>query len=134
MDHGVPEVEAVGPQLLRVIMRTLKIINQSKNSVLGEKIAEAKGVIDRVKGLMGRPALREGEGLFIPRCSSIHTFGMRAAIDVIFIDVESRIIKLKRGLAKNKLCSCLNAAGVIELPVGMIDKSRSEVGGRVEMN
>ena len=115
-------------------MKTIKIINTSKDYILGDKITEAKSVVSRIKGLIGRKEIVAETGLLIPKCGSIHTFFMSMAIDVIFLDIELRIIKLVKRLETNKLCSCWNAAYVLELPVGTVDKSGSEIGDRVEIS
>jgi hypothetical protein len=45
---------------------------------------------DRLLGLAGLPAMPPGAGLLIPRCRSVHTFGMRFALDVLFVTIEGR--------------------------------------------
>jgi hypothetical protein len=45
---------------------------------------------DRLVGLAGRPAMPPGTALLIPRCRSVHTFGMRFALDVLFVTIEDR--------------------------------------------
>ena len=50
----------------------------------------------RTKGLLGRAGMADDEGLWIPT-SSIHMFGMRFAIDVVYADREGRVLKLVRG-------------------------------------
>ena len=39
----------------------------------------------RLAGLAGLPWLAPGRALLLPRCSSVHTVGMRFAIDVAFL-------------------------------------------------
>lgn len=45
----------------------------------------AEGVSARTVGLLAEPRLERGIGLLISRCSSVHTIGMRFAIDVAFV-------------------------------------------------
>ncbi len=40
----------------------------------------------RLLGLAGLGSLDAGRGLAIPRCNSVHTIGMRFAIDVAFVE------------------------------------------------
>ena len=40
----------------------------------------------RLLGLAGLRSLDAGRGLAIPRCNSVHTIGMRFAIDVVFVE------------------------------------------------
>ena len=45
----------------------------------------AEGARARTVGLLGRDGLPQRTGLLIPRCDSVHTVGMRFAIDVAFV-------------------------------------------------
>jgi uncharacterized protein len=54
------------------------------------EIFVAEGPWDRLVGLAGLPAMPAGAALLIPRCRSVHTFGMRFALDVLFVTIEGR--------------------------------------------
>jgi len=73
---------------------------------------------DRTRGLLGRARIEGGEGLLITRCSSVHTVGMRYAIDVVFLDREGRIARIVEGLRPMRMALCLGAASVLELAEG----------------
>jgi uncharacterized protein len=47
---------------------------------------------ERARGLMGRAALAPHEGFLLRRCRSVHTFGMRFAIDAVLLDGDDRIV------------------------------------------
>ena len=49
-----------------------------------------------MRGLHGRDTLTPGEALLIPRCRSVHTFGMRFPIAVAFLDARYRVIEVLR--------------------------------------
>lgn len=49
-------------------------------------VAVAESTFERMRGLLGTRELRAGHGLLIEACGSVHTVGMRYAIDVIFLD------------------------------------------------
>jgi uncharacterized membrane protein (UPF0127 family) len=51
-----------------------------------------------MRGLLGRRSLPPGEGLLIAHCGSIHTVGMRFAIDVVFLDRSWRVCRVCRNL------------------------------------
>jgi len=55
----------------------VKITNQTKNTVLAAHAAVADRLFKRIKGLLGKKGLGEGEALIIRPCNSIHTFFMR---------------------------------------------------------
>jgi uncharacterized membrane protein (UPF0127 family) len=47
---------------------------------------------ERARGLLGRSRLEPTEGLLLEHSRSVHTFGMRFAIDVILLDRQQRVI------------------------------------------
>ncbi len=84
--------------------------------MLGHEVPVATTLPSRLLGLalLGRGAA--GPGLLIPRCSSVHTFGMRFAIDVLFLDAEGRVIDLRRSVPPWRVIRCPGAMAVLELP------------------
>ena len=76
----------------------------------------------RLRGLLGSRGLAPGEGLLIPRTSSVHTHFMRFAIDVVFVDGEGRVAKIVRGLRPWRFAGARGAVDVLELPVGHCDR------------
>src|SRR4051812_14103010 len=94
-------------------------------------------------GLMGRPAsaLPAGSGLWLPASNGIHMMFMRFPIDAVFVSRASagdgaRTVKsVHRGLRSwTGLVPLVRGAdGVLELPVGTIDATRTEVGDRIEI-
>jgi uncharacterized membrane protein (UPF0127 family) len=61
---------------------------------------------------------RAGEGLLIPRCRSVHTFGMRFALDLLFLDRSLRPVSLRRAVAPGRVAFERDARAVLELPAG----------------
>ncbi len=57
-------------------------------------IETADSFLSRGIGLLGRRGLSPGVGLLIRPCSSVHTFGMRFAIDVVYLDREGTVTKV----------------------------------------
>ena len=50
---------------------------------------------ERMRGLLGRRALEPGRGLLLERSRSVHTFGMRFALRVAFLDRELRVLEVR---------------------------------------
>jgi uncharacterized membrane protein (UPF0127 family) len=48
----------------------------------------AERFTERLLGLTGLHDLPPGTGLLIPLCRSVHTFGMRFRLDVLFVTME----------------------------------------------
>ena len=89
----------------------------------------ANSLPERMKGLIGRKNLQEGEGMVFPRCSQVHTFGMLFPIDVVFLDCEGRVIKLYHSLKPFRITSVVKGSRtVIELPAGVLEKTETKSG------
>lgn len=63
----------------------MKVYNSTKNSLIEDSINVADNIVSRTIGLLSKSDLKNGEGIVIKPCCSIHTFFMKFAIDVIFI-------------------------------------------------
>ena len=57
-----------------------------------------------------------GHALLIPDCSSVHTFGMRFPLDVVFLDLRGRELRVERCVGQGRVLSCRGAAAVLEIP------------------
>ncbi|MBZ0167031.1 MAG: DUF192 domain-containing protein [Candidatus Omnitrophica bacterium] len=110
----------------------MKITNQSKNSVIAEKAVLADSFLSRMVGLLKHRKLEQGEGLIITRCNSIHMFFMRFAIDVIFVDKKDVVVGIVKNILPNRLSKIYwKAVNAIEVPVGVIEVSKTEVGDQL---
>jgi hypothetical protein len=74
----------------------------------------AFGLWARMKGLLDPAVCAKGEILALVPCKSIHSLGMREAIDVAFIDKRGRVLKTEQGLPPCRLLVCKGAACVLE--------------------
>ena len=69
----------------------------------------------RLLGLIGRRSLPAGVALEIPRCRSVHTFGMRFPLDLVWLDGERRVVRIDRAVRPWRVRSCRQARSVLEL-------------------
>jgi uncharacterized membrane protein (UPF0127 family) len=65
---------------------------------------------------LDREEVPGGWGLLIPRCRSVHTFGMRFALDVWFLDVDGRVVRRVEAVPPRRVLWCRGAAAVVERP------------------
>jgi uncharacterized membrane protein (UPF0127 family) len=86
-----------------------------------------------MRGLLGRAALGAGEGLLIRPTSAIHTFFMRFAIDVVFLDRDGVVLEVVPGLRPWRLAAKRGARSVLELPAGEADARRIWPGDRLDI-
>ncbi|HEX5375773.1 MAG TPA: DUF192 domain-containing protein [Solirubrobacterales bacterium] len=85
-------------------------------TVLGREVRVARGAGSRLLGLAHLDRFYAGAGLFIPRCSSVHTFGMRFALDLYFLDEGERILDVRRAVPARRVVSRRGAHAVLEIP------------------
>jgi uncharacterized membrane protein (UPF0127 family) len=82
----------------------------------GVEIPVAAGRRARLLGLAHIDRDRAGAGLLIPRCRSVHTFGMRFALDLVFLDGSLAPIEVRRAVPPRRVAWAPGAAMVLELP------------------
>ena len=88
---------------------------------------------ERLRGLLGGTALPPGQGLCIPRCSAVHTFGMGFDLDLLFLDRHDRILRFERRVRPWRVAwGGFQARGVVELASGWLDPAFVPLGGQVE--
>ena len=51
---------------------------------------------ERARGLLGRDGLDAGVCMLLRPCGLVHTFGMRFALDLVFLDARGRVVKCAR--------------------------------------
>jgi trehalose synthase len=85
-------------------------------TALGHEVRVATGLRARLLGLSHLDREQAGPGLLIPRCSSVHTFGMRFALDLVFLDRDGRPCSVRRQVPPRRLASDRRASSVLELP------------------
>lgn len=110
----------------------LWVKNLTRQTVLAERLEVADSSAKRNKGLLGRKGLSPGEGLWIVPCESVHTFGMQFAIDLVYLDRQHRIRKVRSDVPPWRISACLSANSVIELPSGTILGTQSRPGDKLE--
>ena len=107
--------------------------NAGRGTNLGGAIEVASTAAQRVRGLLGRECLEDGQGLLFKGCSSLHTFFMRFPIDIVFTDKDGRVLKTAAGVKPFKLVAApLRAYYAIELPEGAIRESKTSVHDQLD--
>jgi uncharacterized protein len=69
----------------------------------------------RLRGL----ALRReppDHALLLPRTRAVHTFGMRFALDLVWLDAQGEVLRVDRAVPPRRLRYCAGAAAVLEVP------------------
>ena len=93
--------------------------------VLASRAYLATGLWERMRGLIGRPPLRQNRALLIERCGTVHTIGMRYALDLMFLDRAWRVLHVARNVPPGRLAiwGGWRACRTVEAASGALDLS-----------
>jgi uncharacterized membrane protein (UPF0127 family) len=111
----------------------MKVSNLTRQVVLAHYVEVADRGATRRKGLLGRDSLPDGEGLWIVPCESVHTFGMKFPIDLLYLDHNRKVKKIRHSMPPWRVSACLSAHSVIELSSGTIQKTQTQPGDKIEL-
>jgi uncharacterized protein len=113
-------------------VKTLHVLNATRGAVLGARVGLADGWWSRCRGLLGRRSLPAGEGLLLSPCRSIHMFGMRFPIDVVFMTGDGTVVENYPDLAPGRRTRWhRDARHALELPAGTIAATGTRAGDRL---
>jgi uncharacterized membrane protein (UPF0127 family) len=87
-----------------------------RRRVLGLDVPVAADFRSRLLGLGGLGSEQAGAGLLIPRCASVHTFGMLFDLDLVFLDGEDRPLAVFVQVPPRRLVWQRGADAVLEIP------------------
>ena len=111
-------------------MATLTL-RREDGRIVCERVVVADRAHRRMRGLLGRKYLRQGEGMVLRPGWSIHTAFMRFPIDAVFLDADQVVVKIEHEVGPWRTVSCRGAREVVELPAGECQQRGLEVGDRV---
>ena len=112
--------------------QSVRITNRTRGTLLGGDIRLAGSWFARLRGLLGAPEPRNGEGLLLVPCNAIHTYGMSFPLDVLFLSEEGRVVQAVAELHPGRRTERVNeGVYVLELPVGTIARTSTQVGDEV---
>lgn len=113
----------------------VEVHNVTRGTTVATDVRVARSMLARGRGLMFEPGLAPGAGMLIEPCGSIHMFFMRFALDVLYVDRDDRVVRAQRAIKPWRIgpLHTRGARYVIELPVGTIDVSHSEVGDQLRI-
>jgi len=99
---------------------------------LVSNVSRTTNFLERMRGLLFRDPLKEDEAILMTSCNSVHMFGMRYPIDLIYLDKNWVIIKLVEGLNPWGMSACTAAKMVVELQGNSLKNMLVKNGQRLE--
>ena len=104
----------------------------SGGAVLAERLRLAHTHWARLRGLLGTKRLDPGHGLWLRPCRQIHMFGMRYAVDAVFLDARQRVVRALPDFAPGRVSPHVrDAESVLELPAGTVERAGLAEGTQV---
>ena len=101
-------------------MRTeFQLIEQSTGAILVESLELADRFWSRLVGLQFRSSLPAGHGLLLVPCSSLHTFFVRFAIDLVILDRRGEVVAVRKQVRPWRVVLPIrHAHAILEMPSG----------------
>ncbi len=87
----------------------------------GLRVALASTRRTRGKGLARLDEMPATLGLHLVPCRSIHTFGMRFALDLIWLGRDGDVVRVDTAVPPRRFRTCLRARSVLEVRAGCAD-------------
>jgi len=90
--------------------------NKGRNELVLNNVMIAGNFFDKLFGLIFKKRLKNGEGLLIENCRSIHTFGMRYRIDAVYLNGDNMVLAIFQDIKPFRVTPLIkNASKVLEV-------------------
>lgn len=96
------------------------IVSRDGNQVTQLSGLQTQSIKERLGGLLVLAPLMVNQALWITPCNSVHTFGMKYALDLVYIDKHNKVRGLVNSLKPWRMSFCLQAKAVMELTAGSL--------------
>lgn len=115
-------------------MRTARVTNRNRNTVLAERARFADNIFSRFLGLMGRKSLASGEALFIVGDNAIHSLFMRFLFDAAFLSADGEVLYMMHSMKPWRASKFVRGGkSVLELPAGVLIATQTQVGDKLDI-
>ena len=110
----------------------MTVTNATRGTVLGTRIAHARRWYQRLRGLLGRDALAEREGLLLEPCRAVHMLGMRFSLDIAMVAADGTVVAVYAALPPGARTRYhRDARAALELPAGILAATGTVPGDRL---
>lgn len=111
---------------------SLFLKNIDTEEIISKTVIVANHFLARLKGLMFTRELPPESSMFIYPCSGIHTFFMNYNIDVLYLDINNKILAVDEDMRPGRVGRIIKGAvAVVELPSGRIGQKKTKIGQTV---
>lgn len=109
-------------------MRTIELADAATGHTVCRSCAVADKPWLRVRGLLGRDGLEVDEGMLFSHTGSVHTYGMKFPIDVVFLDKGLTVLSFHSHVGRSRAVKHRGAAWTLELPAGSCHRRGITIG------
>lgn len=103
--------------------------NKTTQQKLADKVIICNTFFSRLKGLLGKKELNEGEALILTKTNNVHSFFMQFAIDLIFLNKQKVVIQTIINFLPNKVSPKIKESYyVVELSANFLLKTQINCG------
>jgi uncharacterized membrane protein (UPF0127 family) len=81
-----------------------------------------ENVFERTAGLLKFTPLNLNQGLLINKCNSIHTFGMKYSLDIVYLSRHLKVIKVVENIKPTRMSLCFGAKHTLEMLTGEVNR------------
>jgi uncharacterized membrane protein (UPF0127 family) len=100
-------------------MTPMRLINATTGVLIAERVRKIDDPFARMVGLLPKASVDSDEGIWLAHCSAVHTIGMRATIDLIFLDARDCVVGTTVAAVPNRPAfSKRGAKAIVELGTG----------------
>ena len=85
-------------------------------------IFSTENVFERTAGLLKFPPLNLNQGLLINKCNSIHTFGIKYSLDIVYLSRHLKVIKVVENIKPTRMSLCFSAKHTLEMLTGEVNR------------
>jgi uncharacterized membrane protein (UPF0127 family) len=111
-----------------------RLYNRTIDAEVASNVKKAQTLWQRLCGLLSHRDIAPTQGMWFDNCSSIHTMGMRAPIDVIFLDGQHRVVAIRRAVKPNRFfVGHSRARALVELGAASAPRGNVAIGDRLAL-
>ncbi|MFN8223860.1 MAG: DUF192 domain-containing protein [Gaiellales bacterium] len=109
-------------------MKTIELADAATGLTVCGRCEVADKPWVRLRGLLGRDLLEPEQGMLFSHTSSVHTYGMKFPIDVVFLDQGLTVLSAHAHVSKGRAVKHKGASWTLELPAGTVHRRQVTVG------
>jgi len=117
------------PECVWIDIRHMKHVRiYHDRDLLWDDVKIARSFFSRLIGLLSKTSLDSSEGMMFYRAPSIHTYGMKFPIDILFLDSTGKIHRIFHDVKPNRIVPYVRSWVTIELKAGQCVEKQLQPG------